>query len=262
MNRVPLEDYLERAMQTPDSAVIDAIDRGPIDRSEALDRDAVDRLLDPQPLPCETGWCMLPDGVGYVAVRTEMPSVTGEMIDWWFDWHPREALRYRIWHPKAHLDNSLQTPKISKQKAHWGAVHHPVEDVGVGVVKARISFLSPSEMGMSIDALQSPSVATVICGYAGDDTRRVRHTPMFHVFLREDDGVVLRSRFWLGGALQPYGMLARPGALLLNRPWVRRIALPAGLPKSLAMHCAEEYANLGTLLPELYQRFGTDQQWG
>jgi hypothetical protein len=34
-----------------------------------------------------------------------------------------------------------------------------------------------------------------------------------------------------------------------------RLALPAGLPRALARHCAEEYANLGSLLPELYRRF-------
>jgi hypothetical protein len=36
---------------------------------------------------------------------------------------------------------------------------------------------------------------------------------------------------------------------------VRRLALPASLPRALAGHCAEEYANLATLLPELYRRF-------
>jgi len=29
--------------------------------------------------------------------------------------------------------------------------------------------------------------------------------------------------------------------------------LPADLPRALANHCAEEYSNLGALLPELYR---------
>ncbi|MGH2912988.1 MAG: DAPG hydrolase family protein [Solirubrobacteraceae bacterium] len=37
---------------------------------------------------------------------------------------------------------------------------------------------------------------------------------------------------------------------------VRRRALPKRLPQALATHCAEEYANLGALLPELFGRFG------
>jgi hypothetical protein len=43
---------------------------------------------------------------------------------------------------------------------------------------------------------------------------------MAHVFLREGDALVLRSRFWLGAAICPY--------------------LPADLAPGLARHCAEE----------------------
>jgi hypothetical protein len=278
MSTHPLSDYLARPMSPPPRETLDAIERGPIESRDALALNAVDRLLDPAPLACETGWCVLEDGVAYVAVRSAMPHVTGEMVDWWFDWHPRESLRYRAWHPSAHLANSLQPPSAPRAKAHWGTVHHPVEDVGIGIVHARIEFCSPTEMGMSSDALDDPNVASIVCGYAGDDRLHVRHTPMYHVFLREGNsdgkqhgqyedrgqgesedkgqGVVLRSRFWLGAALAPYGPLGRPAAHLLNTPFVRRRALPKRLPQALAIHCAEEYANLGALLPELYERFG------
>jgi hypothetical protein len=67
---------------------------------------------------------------------------------------------------------------------------------------------------------------------------------------------VLRSRFWLGAALRPYGALGAPGERLLNNRLVRRAMLPAGLPRALAIHCAEEYTNLAALLPELYEGFG------
>jgi phloretin hydrolase len=241
-----LESYLSRPLEQPAPDVLDAIEHSPIDPSDALPRTELDRLLDPAPVPVETGWCTLPDGVGYVAVRTPMPQVSGEMVDWWFDWHPDESLRYRIWHPVAHESNSIERPAVPGAKKHWGTVHHPVEDVGTGMVHARIAFHAPTEMGLSTDALDHPDVATIVCGYAGDDRRRVQHSPMIHVFLREGDGVVLRSRFWLGAAL--------PSAL--NNRLVRRLALPSGLPRALARHCAEEYANLGALLPELYPRFG------
>jgi hypothetical protein len=252
-----LSGYLTRAMTPPLAATLRAIEGGPMDAGDALALNQLDRLLDPAVLPGETGWCTLADGVGYVAVQTAMAGVSAEMVDWWFDWHPREAIRYRIWHPLAHRDNSLQSPAVVGAKAHWGTIHHPVEDVGVGMVRARIEFLAPSRMGMSGDALGDEGVGTVICGYAGDDTRRVRHTPMFHVFLQSEDGLVLRSRFWLGAALRPYGPLGAIGELALNRPAVRRLALTSGLQQALARHCAEEYANLAGLLPELYKRFAT-----
>jgi hypothetical protein len=39
---------------------------------------------------------------------------------------------------------------------------------------------------------------------------------------------------------------------------VLRPALPKSLPRALAMHCAEEFASLAALLPELDSEFGRD----
>ncbi len=256
-----LTGYLSRPMTPPEPAVLEAIARGPIEPRQALALSDVARLLDPRPLAVETGWCTLHDGVGFVAVRTAMPLVSGEMVDWWFDWHPRDPLRYRVWHPAAHRSNSLEPPPDGGRRtpgatAHWGAVHHPVEDVGLGVVHARIAFHRPSEMDLPGDQLENPDVASIVCGLVGDDRRHVQHTPMFHVFLREGDGVVLRSAFWLGAAVRPYGPLGSAGERVLNNRLTRRATLPAALPRALATHCAEEYANMATLLPELFERFG------
>lgn len=217
----------------------------------------LDRLLDPAPLPLEDGWSRLEDGVRLVAVRTEMPGVSAEMVDWWFDWHPRDPERYRLWHPAAHFGNSLEEPARPRAKAHWGAVHHPVEDVGTGTVHARIEFLAPTELGFSTDALEDPAVGTVVCGLVGDDRKRLRHSAMAHVFLAADDGLVLRSRFWLGARIRPYAPapLATLGERALNRPAVRDRALPREIAPALARHCAEEYANLARILPDLFRDY-------
>jgi hypothetical protein len=253
-----LAAYLERPLTPADRQVLAAIAAGPMDPAQALPRAALDRLLDPAPVPVETGWCTLPDGVAYVAVRTAMPAVTGPMVDWWFDWHPRDPLRYRIWHPGAHRSNRVEQAGPPGAKAHWGTVHHPVEDVGTGPVHARIAFCAPTALGFSTDALDDPAIGTIACGLVGDDRLHLRHSVMAHVWLTEGDGLVLRSRFWLGAVLRPDlpGALGAAGARLLNRPAVRRRALPAGLPQALARHCAEEYANLAALLPELHARWG------
>ncbi len=257
MSAADLSAYLSRPMAPPDPAVLDAIERGPVDPGKTLPLADLDRLLDPAPLDVETGWCTLPDGVRFVAVRTPMPGATAEMVDWWFDWHPRDPLRYRIWHPGAHSDNSLEPAPAAMAKRHWGATHHPVEDVGTGTVHARIPFVPPSALGFSTDALDDPRVGTIVCGYVGDDRRRMRHSAMAHVFLDEDEGLVLRSHFWLGAAIRPYlpAPLAGPAGSALNRRVVRNAALPSGLAPALSRHCAEEYANLASLLPELYEQF-------
>ncbi|MGE0066177.1 MAG: hypothetical protein AB7T48_02385 [Solirubrobacterales bacterium] len=254
MSAGELERYLERPLAPPDPATLVAIEAGPADPATALPLARIDRLRDPTPLPLESGWCTLPDGVRFVAVRTPMPAVSAAMVDWWFDWHPRDPLRYRIWHPLAHRDNTLEAPPRRGAKAHWGAVHHPVEDVGTGTVHARIAFVAPSQLGFADDALDDPAVGTIVCGLVGDDRRRTRHSAMAHVFLRDGDGLVLRSHFWLGARIRPYlpGRLAGLGEVALNRRAVRDATLPDGLAPALARHCAEEYANLASLLPELF----------
>ena len=256
MSSNELAAYLQRPLAPADPELLAAVEQGPIDPATALSFSDLERLLDPSPLDVETGWCFLKDGVAYVAALTVMPSVSPEMVDWWFDWHPRESLRYRIWHPIAHRENSLQAPRVPGRKPHWGAVHHPVEDVGTGVLHARICFRDPSELGISAAALENPQVGTVLAAYVGDDRMRMRHSVMVHVFLREDAGLLLRSHFWLGAVIRPYGPAGPLGERLLNRAAVRRRMLPAAVPRALARHCLEEYANLASLLPELYARFG------
>ena len=252
-----LARLLARPMAEPDPRVLAAIDEGPIDAPLAADRTDLDRLRDPSQLPAETGWCTLGDGVGYVAVRTPMPAVDAGLVDWWFDWHPAEAMRYRIWHPTAHESNRVERPAVPGAKRHWGTTHHPVEDIGLGMTAVRIEFLPPSELGFSDDALGDPRVGTIVAGWAGEDRRRLRHTLMVHVFLEDGEGLVLRSHFWLGAAIRPYAPapIAGLASAVLNRRAVRRLAVPAGAPRALARHCAEEYANLAVLLPELYGRY-------
>lgn len=257
-----LAAYLSRPPTPAGPAVLAALESGPIDAAAALPLSQIDRLTDPAPLPAETGWCMLPDGVGYVAVRTEMPMVSGEMIDWWFEWHPREELRYRIWFPPAHSSNRFvqRTGAEGGAKALWGMTHFPVEDIGLGTQHLRIEFRRPTELGFTTDGPGRPEVATIVCGIAGDPRMRARHTVMAHVFLRrpEGEGLVLRSRFWIGAAIRPDlpAPLAAPLGALLNRRIVRRRMVPARVCATLAHHCAEEYANLAALLPELWPAYG------
>jgi phloretin hydrolase len=253
-----LGELLIRPLAPPDPLVLEAIESGPIDPAAALSLPELDRLLGPAPLPAQTGWCTMADGVVYVAVQTAMPGVSAEMVDWWFDWYPRDPLRYRIWHPTEHLATSMEEPSRRGAKLHWGAVHHSVEDVGTGLVHARVAFVSPTELGFSTDALDDPAVGTVACAFVGDDRRRLRHSVVAHVFLTEPAGLTLRSHFWLGAAVRPYlpGALGDLGARALNRRWFRSLALPGGLGQSVARHWAEEFANLAALLPELHRRYG------
>jgi phloretin hydrolase len=264
MSTAELTPYLARPMTPPAHEVVEAIARGPIDPQDALDRRSLDRLLDPSPLGVETGWCTLPDGVAYAAVRTEMSGVTGEMIDWWFDWHPREPIRYRLWFPGAHESASVEPPQAPEAKPYWGAIHYPVEDIGIGMDRLRITFQPPTGLGFSTDALDDARVASIVGGFVGDERRRTQHTLMVHVFLAAEEGVVQRSRFWIGAALRPYAPAPIAGAAsaLINRRFVRARMIPKRTARAMAEHCAAEYANLAALLPELHGRYARGDQGG
>lgn len=251
-----LEELLDRPLTPVAPETLAALDRGPIDPALALREREIDRLLDPAPVSAECGYCFLPDGVGYVAMRVPMPEVTGEMVDWWFDWHPDDPLRYRIWHPPAHVSNSVERPATPEAKPYWNTVHHPVEDVGLGVDHLRIEFLPPEQLGFASGALEQPGVAAIVGGFAGDDRKRARHTRMVHVWLEDPatGGTVLRSRFWIGSVLRPYmpNPISAAVARVLNRPSMRKRLVPRAAPSALARHCAEEYTNLAALLPGLH----------
>src|SRR5262249_20201219 len=257
-NTADLLPYLSRPMTPPSDDVLIAIERGPIAVADALPRTQVDRLLDPAPLPAETGWCTLEDGVGYVAVRTPMPGVKSDMIEWWFGWNPLDPIRYQIWFPGAH-DWTHQEEKggPAQAKRHWGVVDYPVEDIGLGMRSLRIEFLPPSKLGFSTDAVDDPRVGTIIAGLVGDVAARLQHTIMIHVFLNAADGLILRCRFYIGAEIRLYPPepIAAVSSRALNRPLFRRFC-PSRAPRALARHCAREYANLAALLPELHRRFG------
>ena len=66
-------------------------------------------------------------------------------------------------------------------------------------------------------------------------------------------GVELRSRFWMGKEIRAQG-LAGVIAPVLNSDLMRRRMINPNRPYEMAMHCAQEYANLAAILPELFRR--------
>jgi hypothetical protein len=253
-----LERLLERPMAPVAPAVEQAIAAGPADPSEVLRPHEVARLLEPGHLPGETTWCNTAEGCGYAAVNTPMPGISGEMLDWWFSWHPHDALRYRIWFPGAHEDISFEPAAELAAKPYWNSVHHPVEDIGLGMQRLRIRFLDPVAFGFPPGVLDDAAVATIVCGLVGDDRLGVWHTRMCHFGRRTGEGLELRSRFWIGSELRLFARsaLVAPINRLLGLPAVRRAAIPRRAARAMARHCAAEYANLASLLPELFGRYG------
>jgi len=247
--------YVEPAH--PPEAKLSAMQQ-PIDSSKALPIERLNDLLNPGYLEVEAGWCILPNGAGFVANLTTMPGVTVEMLNWWFSWHALESLRYKIWFPPAHFATSvsdedrqkllkLETPLTAKFQ---GTTHHVVEDIGGGPEKITIAFLTPEDAGFDMSRFRAPFIGTVM---AGNGRSRPVNAPFFkpsapafmcHAVREVPGGVEVRTRFWLG-----YHMIKRKPRKLLP-PFVR---VPAAAAKGLAIHGVREYTNLAVLLPTIYE---------
>jgi hypothetical protein len=78
---------------------------------------------------------------------------------------------------------------------------------------------------------------------------------MCHFARATEDGIELRSRFWIGEHIELYAAAGRLINPILNTAFVRTKSVPKKAPEALARHCAQEYANLAAMLPELWSSY-------
>jgi hypothetical protein len=231
----------------------------PMDPSLALLPEDLNDLLPPGYLASEAGWCVMPNGTGYVSCLTKMSGVTPHMIDWWFAWHALESLRYKIWWPEGHFDLQISRaarerildPEIPMAEKNHGLTHHVLEDIGGGAPdKIRIRFMSPEDYGFDMSRFKPPKSGTLVAGVGYVKSARapffVPAVPvmMCHLVREIEDGIEFRTRFWMG-----YDMVGRKPKKKLP-PFIR---IPKKIPKGLALHCVHEYANLSSFLPRIFE---------
>lgn len=259
----PFARYFYEEIQPCDPDHYALMDR-PVDPARAFGPGEINRLLDVGRLETEeveTGWCLLPDGVGFVANRMFHPGVTADMIDWWFAWHPLEDLRYRIWYPPQHAGVALGSadrarildPGIPLREKNWGVTHHVTENCGCGMESIDIRFRSPTDMGFDMERFHR--VAATFAGGegwsvpvdAGDDAVAAPAI-MCHVFYEVPGGLVQRTRFWMGCRF------TGPGRAQSCLP--PGVSVPAAPVQGLARHNVREFTRLGDLLPRIYRELG------
>lgn len=227
---------------------------------ELLSRSDVNQLSHPGYLNSENGYHRLADGSVYVAVHTDMPGVTIEMIDWWFWWHAAEDVRYQIWYPEMHFaieadfnGHYYNESMTYRERLHLSQ-HWVTEDVGTGREQILIDFMSPKDFGFSQNRIV-PSLETIICARVGSLERKVWGTEMCHHVRRTADGVEMRSRFWIGTKLKRMNRSVFNGPIqwFLNQALIKKSIIPRALPARMFHHCSQEYHNLAAILPSLYQ---------
>lgn len=179
-----------------------------------------------------------------------MPDVTPEMLDWWFNWHPLEGLRYAIWCPVAHADISAKDPAkhldssgISLNERNYGCTHYPVEGFNLDTAMTiGIEFMPPQDFGLHMALFKALDISNAFCANVKlFDLDNMPMSVFFHAVREIDGGVEYRSRYWIG-----YTMIdCNPVKLDLPVP-VMDVA------RNNCLHSLTEYNNLASFLPQLY----------
>ncbi len=217
--------------------------------------DASASMIEPGYWPVETGYACPPDGSIRVFCLTQMPDVTPKMWDWWFGWHGCEALRYKLWHPKAHVNARWADGRTDE--SYVGRTSLITEYLGPRLAKGGISFVRPSSMGFDEDRLARQG-EVVICARVGIPSSPLKGGWLLHQLRPVDGGSEMRSRMWMGGENMAIG--DKPGPFLTGlaralRPFASKL-LPA--PTDLLVHNAQEMAHLAGFLPQLFDQFGAN----
>lgn len=224
---------------------------GPIDPAGALDvRDRND-LFKPGYLDCEIGYCVMPDGSGFLANHTVMPGVTSDMIDWWFAWHSLEDLRYRIWDPEDHFYARAQNRArvmdtgLPMRERSWGVTHDVLEDIGSGPDRLLIDFANPADLGFDGGKIGTDLCATLFTanGRNPEGSKNQVAAVMTHFVRSVEDGVELRSRFWIGYQITG----GQPVKVVPDG-----VSVPEIVVKGLFAHNLKEFTHLASLLPKIY----------
>jgi hypothetical protein len=236
-------------------------DPRPVDPAAALPIQRLNDMLNPGWLATETGYCVMPDGSGFVALNHKMPGVTAEMIRWWFAWFISEDLRYKIWFPRDHVGTEIKDedrrmladPSIPLERKlrNPGPGHVAIESVGAGVERIVIDFVGPDDFGFDMSRYHSPNVATTVCGNVvippTDPDGHPQYVVLLHFIRDIPGGVEYRSRFWMG-----YQIVYRKPVLMMPTG----ATVPEEACFSLYEHDVHENSRLAGFLPQLYREQG------
>jgi hypothetical protein len=159
--------------------------------------DRINDMIEPEKIKVENGYCILPNGCGYVAAYHKMPGVTLEMYKWWNSWWTsgeESNLKYKIWCPKHHYDSGF------KWNLETCGTDFPLEDVYIQDLFREV----PERMGIDIEKMKKSKLVMVDGANAtsrvlnGDYSVRPIPTVVAHFIYETEDGIEMRTRFWKG----------------------------------------------------------------
>jgi hypothetical protein len=260
----PYAKFWQPEMSPMPSHVTEALLRGEEAQELAFGLGDAGELLNPGYLPLENGYTRLKNSQIFVAVLTEMPGATGAMFEWWMGWHYMEAQRYKLWHPRAHVDNGTKEmrgddPTLSDREKYM-TTHYVTEYIGNHLDSITITFLDPRRLFGEKADLSSGGTTALVCGRVDLQRAPITVGWIIHQIRELEDGAEMRSRFWLGRPEISGSRGGDPRNWLLRSPWFQRMAMPRNLGQDMLVHCAMEMNHLASFLPELYGLYHPDAE--
>jgi len=251
----PYARYYDKELAEIPAADLESVNAGPVDSSKATAIQNRSDLMKPGYLDVETGYTVMPDGSGFAATLVRMPGVTPAMLDWWFNWHPLEGLRYALWCPVAHTGISVNNPArhmdssgVALKDRNYGSVHYPVEGFNVrGADTIRIEFMTLQDFNLDMSMFTEPGISRAYCANVLFDALNIPFNVFFHAVREVEGGVEYRSRYWIGYTMKK----GRPVRPLLPLPYRMK-----DLARNNCLHSLTEYNNLASFLPQLYKEMG------
>ncbi|MDP3282991.1 MAG: hypothetical protein Q8M56_00990 [Desulfobacterales bacterium] len=251
----PYAKYFYKELADIPVSDLQKVNSGPIDPERATAIQNRNDLMKSGYLDVETGYTVMPDGSGFAATLVAMPGVTPTMLDWWFNWHPLESLRYALWCPVAHTGIGVMNPSrhrdssgIALKERNYGSAHYPVEGFNVqGADKLRIEFFSPADFGLDMNLFTEPGISRAYCANVIIDALNVPFNAFFHAVRIVKGGIEYRSRYWIGQTMKAGGPVRVKSPLPFKM---------IDLARNNCLHSLTEYNNLASFLPQLYQEMG------
>ena len=182
----PLQEHISEALLV-----------GPVAPELMYPVESASEIQSGQDWPVESGFAMAPGGGARVFCLTDMPGVTPEMWDWWFAWHGSDSMRYRLWHPRAHVSVGWADGRDDLEH-YVGRTSNIVEYLGSEMVKLSITFAAPASMGLNEKLLEQRGEVAICARVAFFGTPL--HTGwLLHHVRPVPGGAQMRSRMWIGG---------------------------------------------------------------
>lgn len=199
------------------------------------------------------GYCMMPDGSGFLATYSVFRNCTMDMLKWWFAWmntkpanmpQGRGNIKYKVWFPYGHFDHGPAEAPDGTECVCASEALDLCED-GDPIDHIYMHEVDPLQFGASPAALREMERR----GCVGGMKYETFDYPGMHLcvsVMRELPGVGIENigREWIG-----YGI--RDGAIIRDEV----TPVDEAFLKKVVRHCTLEMMRLDRILPDLYAEY-------